>query len=104
MTIEALSATVAIPESGQEAVMNAASGSRVTGGMLFLLAGLAALGAQMGCAAMGASFASTLPFSPSVSLAVILTTGSALALLVFLPVALHQPRAELSGISESTGE
>jgi hypothetical protein len=42
---EARSATVAIPESGQEAVMNAASGSRVTGGMLFLLAGLAALGA-----------------------------------------------------------
>ena len=42
---EARSATVAIPESGQEAVMNAASASRVTGGMLFLLAGLAALGA-----------------------------------------------------------
>jgi len=45
MTIEARSATVAIPESGQEAVMNVASGSHVTGGMLFLLAGLAALGA-----------------------------------------------------------
>ena len=35
---------------------------------------------QMGCAAIGASFASALPFSPSVSLAVVLTTGSALAL------------------------
>lgn len=58
---------------------------------------------QMGCAAIGASLASTLPFSPSVSLAVILTTGSALALLVFLPVALRQSRAEPSGIPESTG-
>ena len=62
---------------------------------------------QMGCAAIGASFASALPFPPSVSLAVILTTGSALALLVFLPVALRQPRAEPSGsggVPESTGE
>ena len=47
---------------------------------------------QMGCAAIGASLASVLPFPPSVSLAVILTTGSALALLVFLPVALRQPQ------------
>jgi DHA1 family bicyclomycin/chloramphenicol resistance-like MFS transporter len=61
---------------------------------------------QMGCAAIGASFASALPFPPSVSLAVVLTTGSVLALAVFLPVALRQPRAELSdsrGIPESTG-
>lgn len=49
---------------------------------------------QMGCAAIGASFASTLPFSSSVSLAVILTAGSTLALLAFLPVALRQPRSE----------
>lgn len=50
---------------------------------------------QMGCAAIGASFASVLPLHPSVSLAVILTTGSALALLVFLPVAMRQPKAEV---------
>ncbi len=61
---------------------------------------------QMGCAAIGASFASALPFPPSVSLAVVLTTGSALALLVFLPVALRRPQAELGnsgGVPESTG-
>jgi DHA1 family bicyclomycin/chloramphenicol resistance-like MFS transporter len=61
---------------------------------------------QMGCAAIGASFASVLPLQPSASLAVILTTGSALALLVFLPVALRQPQAELggaAGVPESTG-
>lgn len=61
---------------------------------------------QMGCAAIGASFASVLPFPPPVSLAVVLTTGSALALLVFLPVALRQPRAEpdgSGGVPESTG-
>lgn len=50
---------------------------------------------QMGCAAIGASFASVLPLHPSASLAVILTTGSALALLVFLPVAMRQPKAEV---------
>jgi DHA1 family bicyclomycin/chloramphenicol resistance-like MFS transporter len=58
---------------------------------------------QMGCAAIGASFASVLPLQPSASLAVILTTGSVLALLVFLRVALRQPRAELGGVPESTG-
>jgi DHA1 family bicyclomycin/chloramphenicol resistance-like MFS transporter len=61
---------------------------------------------QMGCAAIGASFASVLPLQPSASLAVILTTGSALALLVILPVALRQPKAELGGsggVLESTG-
>lgn len=61
---------------------------------------------QMGCAAIGASFASALPFPSSVSLAVVLTTGSALGLLVFLPVALRRPRAEpsgTSGVAESTG-
>ena len=60
---------------------------------------------QMGCAAIGASFASALPFPPSVSLAVVLTAGSALALLVFLPVVLRQPRSEPAslGVPESTG-
>ena len=47
---------------------------------------------QMGCAAIGASIASVLPFQPFASLAVILTAGSALALLVFLPVALPRPK------------
>jgi MFS transporter, DHA1 family, multidrug resistance protein len=62
---------------------------------------------QMGCAAIGASLASVLPLQPPASLAVILTTGSALALLVFLPVALHRPQAELGGsggVPESMGE
>jgi DHA1 family bicyclomycin/chloramphenicol resistance-like MFS transporter len=61
---------------------------------------------QMGCAAIGASLASLLPLQPSASLAVILTAGSALALLVFLPVALRQSQAELGGsggVPESTG-
>jgi DHA1 family bicyclomycin/chloramphenicol resistance-like MFS transporter len=53
---------------------------------------------QMGCAAIGASFASVLPLQPSVSLAVILTTGSALALLVFLPVAMRQHKAEVEAL------
>lgn len=59
---------------------------------------------QMGCAAVGASLASLLPLQPSASLAVILTAGSALAFLVFLPVALRQPQAELGdsgGVPES---
>jgi MFS transporter, DHA1 family, multidrug resistance protein len=62
---------------------------------------------QMGCAAIGASFASILPLQPSLSLAVILTTGSALALLVFLPIALRRPEAEMGGsggVAESIGE
>jgi DHA1 family bicyclomycin/chloramphenicol resistance-like MFS transporter len=61
---------------------------------------------QMACAAVGASLASILPLPPSVSLAVILTTGSTLAVLVFLPVALRQRRAGASGsggLSESSG-
>src|SRR3954466_14792371 len=51
---------------------------------------------QMGCATIGASIASVLPLQPFASLAVILTAGSALALLVFLPVALRQAHAELA--------
>lgn len=61
---------------------------------------------QMGCAAIGASFASVLPLQPSASLAVLLTTGSALALVVFLPVAMRQPKAEVgdpAGVPELTG-
>jgi len=61
---------------------------------------------QMGCAAIGASFASVLPLPPPASLAVILTAGSVLALLIFLPVALRQPKAEIGGagtVPESTG-
>ena len=52
---------------------------------------------QMGCAAIGASFASMLPLPPFASLAVILTTGSVLALLIFLPVALRRPKTEMGG-------
>jgi DHA1 family bicyclomycin/chloramphenicol resistance-like MFS transporter len=48
----------------------------------------------MGCAAIGASFASLLPLQPSASLAVIMTTGSMLAILVFLPVAMRRPEAD----------
>ena len=61
---------------------------------------------QMGCAAVGATFVSVLPLQPSTSLALVLTTGTALALLVFLPVAMRQPRAEPSGsggVPESAG-
>jgi DHA1 family bicyclomycin/chloramphenicol resistance-like MFS transporter len=58
---------------------------------------------QMGCAAIGAFLASALPFPPAVSLAIVLTTGSTLALLAFLPVALRQPRMEPGAASASTG-
>jgi MFS transporter, DHA1 family, multidrug resistance protein len=60
---------------------------------------------QMGCAAIGASIVSVLPLQSLVSLAAILTAGSALAILAFLPVALHEPGAELGesgGVPEST--
>ena len=78
---EARGVTLAISGPRQEAMAIASSERRVTGGILFLLAGLA-------------------------SLAVVLTTGSALALLVFFPVALRQPQAVLvnsAGVPESTG-
>jgi DHA1 family bicyclomycin/chloramphenicol resistance-like MFS transporter len=58
---------------------------------------------QMGCAAIGAFLASALPFPPAVSLAVVLTAGSTLALLAFLPIALRPPRAEPGAASVSTG-
>ena len=61
---------------------------------------------QMGLAAIGASLASVLPIQPSVSLAIILTTGSMLALLVFVPVALRRPQMETGsagGLAESEG-
>jgi MFS transporter, DHA1 family, multidrug resistance protein len=62
-------------------------------GSIFLFAFASALLGfmQMGCAAFGASRASILPLPPSTSLAVILTTGSGIALMVFLPVARRQP-------------
>ena len=62
---------------------------------------------QMGCAAIGASVASVLQLQPCACLAVVLTTGSILALLVFLPVALPRPKAAMGcpgDIAESTGE
>lgn len=62
---------------------------------------------QMGCAAIGASLASVLPLESQVSLAALLATGSALALLVFLPVVLRRPQAEpvgSAGVLKSTGE
>jgi MFS transporter, DHA1 family, multidrug resistance protein len=49
---------------------------------------------QMGCAAVGASLASVLPLAPLASLAVILTAGSALGLLAFLPVAMRRRAAQ----------
>jgi DHA1 family bicyclomycin/chloramphenicol resistance-like MFS transporter len=55
---------------------------------------------QMGCAAIGASLASVLPLQPSASLAVILTTGSTLALLVFLPVVRRRSLAEPGGAAD----
>jgi DHA1 family bicyclomycin/chloramphenicol resistance-like MFS transporter len=61
---------------------------------------------QMGLAAVGASLASVLPIQPSVSLAIILTAGSLLALLVFLPVALRRSQVKTvgaGGLAESEG-
>jgi DHA1 family bicyclomycin/chloramphenicol resistance-like MFS transporter len=61
---------------------------------------------QMGCAAVGASLASLLPLQPFASLAVVLTAGSVLALLVFLPVALRRPPSEptsAGGVAGSAG-
>lgn len=59
---------------------------------------------QMSCAAIGASFASALPFSPPVSLAVVLTTASVLAITAFLPVFLRRSRPNgFAGAPESTG-
>jgi MFS transporter, DHA1 family, multidrug resistance protein len=49
---------------------------------------------QMSSAATGALLVSVLPLPPFTSLAVILTAGSVLALVVFLPVVLRQPRAQ----------
>lgn len=50
---------------------------------------------QMACAAIGATAAaaSVLPLSPTSALAATMTVGSALALLVFIPVIVHQPQA-----------
>jgi MFS transporter, DHA1 family, multidrug resistance protein len=58
---------------------------------------------QMGCAAVGASLASMLPLPPFMSLAVILTASSVLALLMFLPVALRRPKAETDSAGGEPG-
>lgn len=61
---------------------------------------------QMSCAAIGASFASALPFSPPISLAIVLTMATVLAIAVFLPVFMRQSRAkpgDLTSAPESTG-
>ncbi|MFH1806807.1 MAG: multidrug effflux MFS transporter [Pseudomonadota bacterium] len=51
---------------------------------------------QMGCAAIGASFASILPLPPFSSLALVLSIASGLAILAFIPVALSRQFKELS--------
>lgn len=58
---------------------------------------------QMGCAAVGASLASALPMPPLAALALILTAASALALLVFLPVALRRGDAQIDLHAASSG-
>jgi len=45
---------------------------------------------QMSSAALGSALASALPFSPSTSLAIVMTTASAVALAAFMPVFLHR--------------
>ncbi len=47
---------------------------------------------QMGCAAIGSALGSVLPFSPTIALAVIVTAGSMLALLAFVPIFVSQSR------------
>jgi DHA1 family bicyclomycin/chloramphenicol resistance-like MFS transporter len=60
---------------------------------------------QMGCAAPAAFITSTLPFSPSASLAVVLTASSVLALLVFLPVVLRDTYGRrMIGVPNTAGE
>ena len=49
---------------------------------------------QMGCAAVGSALGSVLPVTPTMALAAILTSGSMLALLAFVPVFLNQPRTK----------
>jgi len=51
---------------------------------------------QMSCAAIGASFASILPFPPLSSLALVLSIASGAAILAFIPVALSRRFKELS--------
>ncbi len=44
---------------------------------------------QMGCAAIGSTLASVIPFAPTISLASVITAGSVLALLIFSPVVMR---------------
>lgn len=62
---------------------------------------------QMSCAAIGAFIASSLPFSPPASLAVVLTMAALLAIAAFLPVFLRPSRtvpSDLAGEPEPTGD
>jgi DHA1 family bicyclomycin/chloramphenicol resistance-like MFS transporter len=48
---------------------------------------------QMACAAIGAALASVLPLTPFLSLAVVMSAGAALAVIIFAPVVLRPSRA-----------
>jgi DHA1 family bicyclomycin/chloramphenicol resistance-like MFS transporter len=50
---------------------------------------------QMGSAAIGSALASAIPFSPSVSLAIVMTAASVGALAAFAPVYRDRPRREI---------
>jgi DHA1 family bicyclomycin/chloramphenicol resistance-like MFS transporter len=50
---------------------------------------------QMGCAAVGSALGSILPFPPTVALAIILTSGSMLALIAFVPVFASEVRTKV---------
>jgi DHA1 family bicyclomycin/chloramphenicol resistance-like MFS transporter len=61
---------------------------------------------QMSCAAIGAFIASSLPFSPPASLAVVLTMAAVVAIAAFFPVFLRRSRTAPSGLTgtpEPTG-
>lgn len=49
---------------------------------------------QMASAAIGSTLASAIPFSPSVSLAIVMTAASVVALAAFAPVYCNRPRRE----------
>lgn len=49
---------------------------------------------QMGCAAVGSTLGSILPFTPTIALAAVLSSGSILAFLAFVPVVISRSRAK----------
>lgn len=51
---------------------------------------------QMACAAISSTAASVLPLPPTLALAATMTVGSALALLVFIPVIAHRTRGKVA--------